>query len=400
MRKKSVITKCVAREIFDTRGEPTVEVEMRAGDCAVVASVPSGKSTGSREAVVKRDADGGGVSSAIKIIHDVVAPAITGLAPDPRVIDSALCDLDGTPDKRALGANAMLPVSVAAVKLAAALVEVPLWSFIASYTRSGCGMPTVYMNVINGGAHADFRLPFQEYMIVADSRDISDSVRRSFGLFEKLGDVLYPRGGRAYGDEGGYAPSFRTLEKPFEILRNLVAGEKGVSVGIDAAASQLYRDGAYAISGKAYAADELLELYERIVGEFGVASIEDPFEEEDMGSFRRLVELLGGDATVVGDDATVTNPERIETYARAGALDAVIIKPNQIGTVTETFHAIRAARENELGVIVSHRSGETPDTFIADLAVGVGADGFKAGSPLQEERRVKYYRLLEIKKEM
>jgi len=392
------ITQCTAKEILDSRGIPTLEVAMSLGDISVHASVPSGKSTGSKEALELRDADGRGVSGAILNVNDVIAKEIVGRDMEPSDIDRLMLELDGTDNKSNLGANAMLGVSIAATKLAAVVAGVPTWKYIAENNGADPKLPKLYMNIINGGAHSDFRLPFQEYIIVPQDELVSSSYHKAEHILKALGKKLKEQFGEVpIGDEGGYSPTFKTVEEPFELLNSLIDGD--ISLAIDAAATELYKDGKYYLLGKEYSAEGLLVLYKNLVKDLNLSSIEDPFEESDAESFADLVKEVEGRALVVGDDLTVTNPSLITEMSDKKSANAVIIKPNQIGTLLEVYEAVTIAHASGWKSIASHRSGETMDSFIADLAVGIGAYGIKAGSPLRKERKVKYDRLLEIEKE-
>ncbi len=408
-----------AHEIKDTRGRPTVEVELVAIDgdgsqeLRAMASVPSGKSTGSHEAKELRDEDGNGVSRVLELLNGEIAQMICSQEFfSLRELDNALIVLDDTPDKSRLGSNGILAVSIASARLFASARGTSLWKYVAEETDSTPRAPRLFANVINGGAHADFRLPFQEYMVVCGGGE--QTVEQSFAaltsIYEELRGVLVAEFGEnnvPMGDEGGYSPTFSTIEKPFEILSKLIDGKPHLSLAIDAAASELrsapsplegegWGEGYYTLIDKKYSRNELLELYERLVNDFHLHSIEDPFAEDDLEGFRDITEKLGMKTMIVGDDLTVTNPVRIAQSADDKLANAIIIKPNQIGTVSEVFDAVRTAREHEWKIIVSHRSGETNDTFISDLAYGLGAYGIKAGGLAQPERLAKYHRLLEI----
>lgn len=415
------ITKCIAREIMDSRGVPTVEVEMSAGSGAgyagtegitVIASVPSGKSTGSREAVELRDEDGRGVSRAVANVNDVIAPEIIGKDVELKVIDELMLELDGTKDKSRLGANAMLAVSIAVVKLGAFVAGEPVWKFIARENGFTPKLPKLFMNIINGGAHGDFSSPFQEYIIVPSGESLTQDYEKAKNIIDILGRKLEGiYGDVSMGDEGGYSPKTKTVEEPFEVLSSVI--DKNTSIAIDVAGSEFYKSchscqglplagvsGDYEVLGKNYSSDELLSLYKKLTEDFNILAIEDPFEESDVESFAKLTKEVGDGVLIVGDDLTTTNPSIITQMVEKKAADAVIIKPNQIGTISETCKTVKIANDAGWKVIASHRSGETEDTFISDFAVGVGVYGIKAGSPLQKERRVKYDRLLEIEKEM
>jgi len=388
-----------ARTILDTRGQASVETTLSAREISVTASVPSGKSTGSHEALELRDADGS-VSQAITNVNGEIAVALVGRdfssAGD---IDSLLIELDGTPNKSRLGANSILSVSIAATRLFALLEDIPLWRAIANRAGTTASAPRLYVNVMNGGVHADFRLPFQEYILVVEGIT-STALPIAQKAFAKLGEVLRTIDPDVpMGDEGGYAPTFTTLEQPFEILTSLVEEFPGTSIAIDSAASELFRDGQYELLGKSYSADELSRVYEKLAAQFPLRSIEDPFAEDSAPDFTKFTEKLGEKILVVGDDLTCTNPVRIKEAITRKEINAVLIKPNQIGTVREAILAVQETHAAGWKTIASHRSGETNDTFISDFAYGVGAFGIKAGGLGQKERVEKYERLLAIERE-
>lgn len=388
------------REILDSRGRPTIEVELGAGGISAVASVPSGKSTGSNEALEKRDADGRGVGDVIRLLQEEVFPALTSREfVDQREMDTFLIGLDGTRNKSRLGANGLLAVSIAFAKLSAQRAGVPLWRFIAESEKFSPAYPRLYMNVMNGGAHADFRLPFQEYIVVVGG-DPAQAYDRAQNIFRTLGELVRAEAGEVpMGDEGGYSPRFATLERPFEILRDLIHREEEIFIAIDAAATEFARGESYELLGRSYSHADLIKTYLDLIERFGLKSIEDPFAEDDAGCFAGFLSLAPQETLVVGDDLTVTNPRILKEMIAARAANALIIKPNQIGTLTEVYDTVRLAHSAGWKTIVSHRSGETEDPFIADLAVGIGAYGLKAGAPSQRVRAVKYERLLAIEKE-
>lgn len=385
----------LARTIPDTRGRPTIETTITSGDISATASVPSGKSTGSHEALELRDTDGG-VATAVANVTGEIARAITGrdfVSPDE--VDELLITLDGTPNKSRLGANAILSVSIATERLFAVAAGQPLWKAIAHRAGTTPHAPRLFMNVMNGGVHADFKLPFQEYILVVEGTT-SEALPIAREAFTKLGERL---GDVPMGDEGGYAPTFDTLERPFELLADIVAEFPGTSIAIDAAASEFFKEGRYHLLGASYTAEELLRIYENLVARFPLKSIEDPFDEDAASDFARLTSALSGKALIVGDDFTVTNPTRIESAIAHKEISAVLIKPNQIGTVQEAIRAVQMTHAAELETIASHRSGETDDTFISDFAYGTGAFGIKAGGLGQKERLEKYERLFAIEQE-
>ncbi|MEK7538889.1 MAG: hypothetical protein AAB552_03550 [Patescibacteria group bacterium] len=389
-----------AREILDSRGRPTVEVVFTAEGHTVTASVPSGKSTGSKEALEKRDADGRGVQDVLTLLRDEVFPKMQAQNFDsPRALDKFLITLDGTPNKSRLGANGILAVSIAFTKLSAAVSGLPLWRYIAECEGFTPAYPRLYMNVLNGGAHADFCLPFQEYILVIGGTP-TRAYPRAQKLFTTLGERMRKEVGEvSLGDEGGYAPRFATLERPFEILTELIAGEDEIFLAIDAAATEFSDNDKYTLLDKSYTSDEFLSVYAGLMREFPLRSIEDAFAEDDVASFAKLLASAPQGTLVVGDDLTVTNAHVLREMIAARAGNALIVKPNQIGTLSEVYDTVRMAHEAGWKTIVSHRSGETLDPFIADLAVGVGAYGLKAGAPSQQARAVKYERLVVIEKE-
>ncbi|MFA6502991.1 MAG: phosphopyruvate hydratase [Candidatus Paceibacterota bacterium] len=385
----------IARSVADTRGRATIETTLSAGAGTATASVPSGKSTGSHEACELRDADGS-VGRAIGNVNGEIRAALQGCDfASADELDALLVALDGTADKSRLGANALLSVSIAAARLFALSEDVPLWKALAKRAGTLPSAPRLYVNVMNGGAHADFKLPFQEYLLVVEGKT-SEALPVAREAFAKLGERL---GNVPMGDEGGYAPTFATLAEPFEVLAELVQGFPHASIALDAAASELYHDGRYHLLGKAYSADELATLYGSIATQYPLLSIEDPFAEDALGDFARLTATLGEKLLIIGDDLTVTNPARIHTAIEQKAINAVLVKPNQIGTVREAILAVQTTYAAGWQVVASHRSGETADTFIADFAYGVGAYGLKAGGLGQKERVLKYERLLTIEKE-
>ena len=385
-----------ARTILDTRGKPTVEATLYANTMSATASVPSGKSTGSHEACELRDSDGG-VAHAVENVNKEIARALAGRRFDSADdIDKLLIELDGTPNKSRLGANAILAVSIVAQRLLALLEDTPLWEAIAKRAGTKPSAPRLYVNVMNGGVHADFKLPFQEYLFVVEGKT-SEALPTAHEAFTKLGERLGTN--VPMGDEGGYAPIFDTLEQPFEILASLVQKFPNTSIAIDAAASELFHDDGYCLLGKSYTAEEFSKTYEELVARFPMHSIEDPFAEDAAEDFTLLTEKLGGKILIVGDDLTVTNPTHIKEAVGRKEINAVLIKPNQIGTVREALEAVRVTHSAGWKTIASHRSGETNDTFIADFAYATGAHGIKAGGLGQKERLEKYNRLLAIEHE-
>lgn len=434
------IDRIEAKSIWDTRGRPTVEttLSMQQGSTLnpnsqgrtllqATASVPSGKSTGSHEALELRDADDS-VAHAIANVNGEIATAIAEHDFNSLdELDDFLISLDGTPNKSRLGANAILSVSIAAMRLFALQEHIPLWRAIANRAGTTPTAPRLFINCMEGGVHVHpaealalpkpsaergsakgdgFLLPFQEHLLVVEGK-MSDAFPLAQEMFAKLGELLLKSNfNGTMGDEGGYSPTFTTLEKPFEILAELIKEFPNTSLAIDAAASELFRDGAYELSGKKYTPEELSKIYENLAAHFPIHSIEDPFAENAPDDFAKLTAALNSPSTplgattlVVGDDLTVTDPARIKSAADNKQINAVIIKPNQIGTVKEALEAVKETYAAGFKAVASHRSGETSDTFIADFAYGIGAHGLKAGGFAQPERLAKYERLLAIEQE-
>ncbi len=395
------ITRVEAHSIPDSRGKPTVEVTLHTDSLTATASVPSGKSTGAHEAKELRDADGG-VSGACGHVTGEIADAIIARSfeslPD---IDALLCSLDGTPDKSRLGANAILGVSFAAARLFAQEAQVPLWRYLAQIYGTTPAAPRLFVNVMNGGAHANFRLPFQEHILVVGEETVAASIQTAQKAFEELGSLLRREtDDLPLGDEGGYSPHFTELTKPFEILSAIVARFPQTALAIDAAANELRNEhGGYTLLAQEYSPEELQGVYLSLVEKFPFHSIEDPFTETDPESFASLTAAIGDRVLVVGDDLTVTNPTRIDHARAQKSINAVLIKPNQIGSVSEAVEAVKKTHATGWKAICSHRSGETDDTFIADFTYAVGAHGIKAGGFGQKQRREKYERLRHIEEE-
>jgi len=389
------ITSLAARRILDSRGDWTVEVRLKLknGICAS-ASVPQGKSRGSFEAHFVSP------EIAVRNVEKIIAPKLKAFdVLRQREIDSFLIKLDGSPLKSRLGANAILGVSIACLKAGAAVKNTPLWKYVAKLSGSAGTKkevrPRLYVNMINGGLHAGNNLRFQEYLVIPKAKTFTESVQIAVKLYQSLKDYLeHSKGKNAVnvGDEGGFAPDFRDALEPFAVLEKVAkkAGLRGkIDFCLDAAASNVNLGAA-----------KLVEIYKSMARRFNLRYLEDPFGESDFESFAALRRALPRRVLVAGDDLTVTNLERMETAHDSGSVNAMIVKPNQIGTVTEAVDAVRKAREWGWAVVVSHRSGETNDYFIADFAVGVRADGFKLGAPARGERIRKYNRLLQIEQEL
>ena len=403
-----------AREVLDSRGNPTIEVEAWLESGAYGrALVPSGASTGSREAVELRDEEenrylGKGVKRAVQNVIEVIAPEIEGLeAAEQALIDRALLELDGTPNKSGLGANALLGVSLAAARAAADEAGLPLYQYLG-----GPGariLPVPHMNVLNGGVHADNGLDIQEFMIVpAGAGSFSEALRMGVEIFHTLKKLLKDKGlSTGVGDEGGFAPALGSNEAALDFLLRAIerAGYRPgdeVWLALDAAASEFHENGRYRLRADrtVKSAEEMIEFYEGLAGRYPICSIEDGLGEDDRAGWQGLTRRLGGRMQLVGDDLFVTNPAILQEGIRQGLANALLVKVNQIGTLTETLEAVELAKRAGYGTVISHRSGETEDTFIADLAVGVNAGQIKTGSLARGERTAKYNQLLRIEEEL
>jgi enolase len=413
VRKVSQIDRVHARQILDSRGNPTVEVEvgLRSG-ASGHAAVPSGASTGEFEASELRDGgepwQGKGVTRAVANVDGEIAHAVAGMdAADQGALDRALIELDGTPNKSRLGANAILGVSLAAAHAQAAEEMLPLWRYLGG--ESAHVMPVPMMNVLNGGAHADNKVDFQEFMVVpCGAPTFSECLRMGTEVFHALKRTLHDRGlATAVGDEGGFAPDLSSNE---EALKMLLAGIEAagyrpgedVAIALDPAASELYADGRYVLEheGRTLSAAELADYWADLASRYPIVSIEDGMDEEDWDGWRTLTERLGGSVQLVGDDVFVTNTERLRRGIEAGVANSILIKVNQIGTLTETLEAIAMAREAGYTTVMSHRSGETEDVTIADLAVATGCGQIKTGAPSRSDRVAKYNQLLRIEEQL
>lgn len=395
------------REILDSRGYPTVEVELSLENGIIVsASVPSGASTGSREALELRDNDpkryhGKGVLQAVSNINDIIRPKLVGVDINQAKTDQILIDLDGTPNKSKLGANAMLAVSLATLKAAAAATKKELYEYISDGKVS---LPIPMMNIINGGAHADNDLAIQEFMIVPVVKTFAERLRVGSEIFHTLKGILKKEGHNTnVGDEGGFAPNLKTTEEALSYLVRAIKESgyvpgKDVFIAIDAAASVFYdkEKNVYHIDGTDLIPDDLVKYYIALASKYPILSIEDPFDENDWESFAVLTRLIGNRVMLVGDDYFVTNKKCLEEGIRYGAGNAILLKVNQIGTVSEMVQTIGYAEKNGYKMIISHRSGETEDTYIADFAVGLHIPYIKTGSLSRGERIAKYNRLLRI----
>jgi enolase len=409
----SAIQRVRARQILDSRGNPTVEAEiaLRSGAWGR-AAVPSGASTGEFEATELRDGGdawmGKGVGRAVAHVNTEIAEAVAGRdALDQEGLDRALIELDGTPDKSRLGANAILAVSLAAAHAAAAEEHQPLWRYLGG--DAAHVLPVPMMNVVNGGAHADNRVDFQEFMVVPlGASSFSEALRTGVEVFHHLKRTLHERGlGTAVGDEGGFAPDLDSNEAALQALVEGIeaAGYRpgdDVAIALDPATSEVHRDGAYVLEheGRTLSAAELASYWTELAGRYPIVSIEDGMDEEDWDGWRALTDSLGDRVQLVGDDLFVTNSERLRRGIDAGVANAILVKVNQIGTLTETLQAMRIAREAGYRAVMSHRSGETEDVTIADLAVATGCGQIKTGAPSRSDRVAKYNQLLRIEEQL
>jgi enolase 1/2/3 len=406
----STITGVRARQVFDSRGNPTVEVDVELGSGAWGrAAVPSGASTGRFEAVELRDGDphaylGKGVMRAVENVRTEIAQAVIGMDPaDQATLDAALVKLDGTENKGRLGANALLGVSLAVAKAAAAEAGVPLYRWIGD--GDGHVLPVPMLNVINGGAHARNSLDLQEFMVVpGGAESFSEALRIAVEVFHTLKKLLDERGlATAVGDEGGFAPDLGSSEEAIEVI--LEAAERAghrerVGIALDPAMSELYDNGVYRFEGREASAQDLTEYWAGLVDRYPIVSIEDGAAEDDWAAWKQLTEELGAREQLVGDDLFVTNVERLRRGIDDGVANAILVKINQIGTLTETLETIALARSAGYATVISHRSGETEDTTIADLAVATNAGQIKAGAPSRSDRVAKYNQLLRIEEEL
>jgi enolase len=405
----SAIERVHARQILDSRGNPTVEVELALRSGAVGrAAVPSGASTGEFEATELRDGGaeylGKGVTKAVGHVNGEIAAAVNGVdASDQAALDQTLIDLDGTPNKSRLGANAILGVSLAAAHAAAAEESLPLWRYLGG--EGAHVLPVPMMNVLNGGAHADNSVDFQEFMIVpVGASSFSEGLRKGAEVFHALKKTLHDKGlGTTVGDEGGFAPNLESNEAALELL---VAGIEAagyrpgddIAIALDPATSEIFDGGVYDLEheGRKLTAAELASYWGELAGKYPILSIEDGMDEEDWDGWKALTDEIGGTVQLVGDDLFVTNVERLKRGIDAGVGNSILVKVNQIGTLTETLAAIALARENGYTAVMSHRSGETEDVTIADLAVATGCGQIKTGAPSRSDRVAKYNQLLRI----
>ncbi len=400
-----------AREILDSRGNPTVEVEVALDDGVIArAAVPSGASTGQFEAVELRDGGdrygGKGVMKAVAGIMDEIFPELVGFeASEQRALDQALIDLDGTPDKSRLGANALLGVSLAVAKAAAVSAELPLFRYLGG--PNAYLLPVPMMNILNGGAHADSNVDVQEFMIAPiGAPTFAEALRQGAEVYHSLKSVLKKKGlSTGLGDEGGFAPNLDSNRAALDLIAEAITAT-GMTVGVDialaldVAASEFHEDGGYRFEGELRTAEQMIEYYTGLVNEYPIVSIEDPLDEQDWTGWIDLTTQLDDRVQIVGDDLFVTNPSRLADGIEKGAANALLVKVNQIGTLTETFDAVDLAHRHGYRCMMSHRSGETEDTTIADLAVATNCGQIKTGAPARSERVAKYNQLLRIEEEL
>jgi enolase len=408
----AVIEQVGAREILDSRGNPTVEVEVALDDGTLArAAVPSGASTGEHEAVELRDGDksrygGKGVEKAVAAVLDEIGPELSGVeATEQRVVDQRLVDLDGTPDKSRLGANALLGVSLAVAKAAAESAGLELYRYVGG--PNAHVLPVPMMNIINGGAHADSSVDVQEFMIAPiGAESFREALRWGAEVYHSLKSVLKKAGhATGLGDEGGFAPDLAGTRAALDLISDAV-GQAGFTVGrdivfaLDVAATELFSEGVYSFEGNKLSAAEYVAFYAELIGEYPLVSIEDPLSEDDWEGWIDLTSQVGDKVQIVGDDLFVTNPERLEEGITRGAANALLVKVNQIGTLSETLDAVTLAHSSGYRCMMSHRSGETEDTTIADLAVATGCGQIKTGAPARSERVAKYNQLLRIEESL
>ncbi len=409
------IAKIIGREIIDSRGNPTIEVDvLLENECMGRAAVPSGASTGTHEALELRDGDpkrfnGKGVEQAIHHVHRLIAPKLLGLEVlQQKKIDATLIALDGTPNKARLGANAILAVSLACAKAAASASGVPLYRYLGG--PSAKQLPVPQMNILNGGAHADNNLDLQEFMILpVGAKRFREALRMGVEVFQHLKSILKARGYKtSVGDEGGFAPDLHSNEEACRLIVEAIqkAGYqpgREVGLGIDSAASEFYREGFYFLKAEKRPkknSTQMIDYYEHLIEKFPILSIEDGLSEDDWEGWKAMTQRLGKKVQLVGDDLFVTHPKRLTKGIQEGVANAILIKLNQIGTLTETIEVIKMAQKAGYRTIISHRSGETEDTTIADLAVATGAGQIKTGAPSRTERVAKYNQLLRIEEEL
>ena len=408
------IEEIVAREILDSRGNPTVEVEVYLDDSTMGrAAVPSGASTGAHEALELRDGDktrymGKGVQQAVRNINELIAPELIGYPVTEQVaIDQTMLDLDGTPNKGKLGANAILGVSLACAKAASESMGLPLYRYLGGTNAKD--LPVPMMNILNGGKHADNTVDIQEFMVMpVGASSWAEALRMCAEVYHNLAKVLKSRHlSTAIGDEGGFAPNLRTSEETIEVIIEAItsasyrAGEQ-IMIALDPAATEMYKDGKYVFEGEGVTrtSAQMVDYYANLCDKYPIISIEDGMAEDDWDGFKMLTQRVGDRVQIVGDDLYVTNTERVKKGIQMGASNSVLIKLNQIGTLTQTLDTIEMAKRAGWTAVVSHRSGETEDTFIADLVVATNAGQIKTGAPARSERVAKYNQLLRIEEDL
>ena len=410
----TIISDVFAREILDSRGNPTLEAEVWLEDGTVGrAAVPSGASTGAYEAVELRDGDKGrylgkGVIQAVENVNEIISPELIGMDVTDQIgIDQLMIELDGTPNKAKLGANAILGVSLAVAKAAANYFGLPLYQYIGGVNAKE--LPVPMMNILNGGAHADNNVDIQEFMVLPVGADsFSEGLRMGAEIFHNLKAVLKARGlNTAVGDEGGFAPNLKSNEEALAVIIEAIekAGYQpgqDILLGLDVAATEMYKDGKYELAGEGvtYTSDQMIEFYQKLIDKYPIITIEDGLSEDDWEGWAKLTETLGKKIQLVGDDLFVTNTERLSQGIKKGVANSILIKVNQIGTLTETLDAIEMAKRAGYTAVVSHRSGETDDTTIADLSVATNAGQIKTGAPSRTDRVAKYNQLLRIEEEL
>ncbi len=408
----SLIASVYGREILDSRGNPTVEVDVLLDDGSFgQAAVPSGASTGAFEAVERRDGDKGrylgkGVTGAVSAVNDVIAPALEGQdATEQRVIDQILLDLDGTENKNSLGANAILGVSLAVAKAAADASDLPLYKYLGG--PNAHLLPVPMMNILNGGSHADSNVDIQEFMIAPiGAATFSEALRAGVEVYHALKSLLKEKGlATGLGDEGGFAPDLPSNREALDLITEAIrrAGYtpgKDVALALDVAATEFYENGAYTFEGEQKSPEQMSAYYKELVEAYPLVSIEDPLDEDDWAGWKTLTETIGDKVQLVGDDLFVTNPDRLGKGIDADTANSLLVKVNQIGSLTETLDAISLAQRSRYTTMISHRSGETEDTTIADIAVATNAGQIKTGAPARSERVAKYNQLLRIEEEL
>ncbi|WP_052891775.1 phosphopyruvate hydratase [Thermosphaera aggregans] len=404
-----------ARMVLDSRGNPTIQVKtVTEGLGLGIANAPSGASTGAHEAVEIRDGGkefkGKGVSRAVENVNKVIAPALIGLdSRRQQLIDRKMIEIDGTPNKSRLGGNAIVATSLSVAKAAASTMGLPFYAYLGGYVADT--LPVPMLNIINGGVHAGNKLDFQEFMIVpAGFSSFKEAIKAAVEVYADLKKILKEKYGPQainVGDEGGYAPPIEKVRDALDILIQAIKAAgydpwNQVVIALDAASTQFYREdkGVYVLEGTEYTREQLIDFYEKLVSEYPIVSIEDPLQEEDFEGFAEITRRLGSKVLIVGDDLFTTNPARLKKGIDLKAGNAILVKVNQVGTLSETLEVLKMAFTNGYRAVISHRSGETEDTSIADISVGVGAGLIKTGAPARGERTAKYNRLLEIEEEL